>query len=57
VRDIEVTEGRVDYHIDLHRGRQRAVCTCGWSSDWTSSSGLAGGVWDEHVNDRHRKAG
>ena len=26
-----------------------ATCTCGWSSPSTLSPGMAGALWDEHV--------
>ena len=48
--------GTVSYHINIYRGRLRAVCTCGWTSDWFTSSGVAGGAWDLHASAEHRLA-
>jgi hypothetical protein len=44
-----VTEHRLE-RIDFRRpSRFVAVCTCGWRSDPMFSAGLAGALWDRHV--------
>lgn len=38
------------YHVESLRqpSRVRAVCSCGWKSDWLTNGGLAGASWDLH---------
>lgn len=47
-----MSEHRLD-RIDFRRpARFTAVCTCGWRSEPMLSAGLAGSLWDRHVEQR-----
>jgi hypothetical protein len=47
-----VTDHRLE-RIDFRRpARFTAVCTCGWRSEPMFSAGLAGALWDRHVEQR-----
>ena len=44
-----MNDHRLD-RIDFRRpARFTAVCTCGWQSEPMTSAGLAGAVWDRHL--------
>jgi hypothetical protein len=46
-----VTDHRLE-RIDFRRpARFTAVCTCGWVSEPMFSAGLAGALWDRHVDE------
>lgn len=39
------------FRIELIEEQARSVCTCGWRSDTAMSAGMAGAMWDRHLEE------
>jgi hypothetical protein len=39
------------FRIDLDGEQARATCTCGWRSDSAMNAGMAGAMWDKHLEE------
>lgn len=37
------------FRIELSDELARAVCTCGWQSEPSINAGMAGAMWDRHL--------
>lgn len=38
------------FRIELDGDEARAVCVCGWQSDAAMNAGMAGAMWDRHLD-------
>jgi hypothetical protein len=38
------------FRIELNGEHARAVCTCGWRSEVAMNAGMAGAMWDKHLD-------
>lgn len=53
---MDIGDGRHHY-IVLHDGREHhAYCSCGWTSPPAVNGGIAGALWDMHVDAEHTRA-
>jgi hypothetical protein len=39
------------FRIELQGELACAVCTCGWRSDTAMNAGMAGAMWDKHLDE------
>lgn len=46
---VERPEGHRSFRIVLRDELARAICTCGWQSEPSINAGMAGAMWDQHL--------
>lgn len=46
---VERPEGHRSFRIVLRDEQARAICTCGWQSEPSINAGMAGAMWDQHL--------
>jgi hypothetical protein len=47
----ERPEEHRSFRIEIDGEQARATCTCGWRSDSAMNAGMAGAMWDRHLDE------